>query len=178
MELNLKQICSVYNTDKNCLHSYVDEVYEDLFRDTRHSVKKLLEIGVENGGSILMWKDYFSNAVISGIDNKECPQINNRDRIEFILGNAYDYKISDQFHKDFDVIIEDGPHTLESMTFVIKEYLNKINQNGILIIEDIQDFNWTNILRRQIPKGFKSEVRDLRKVRGRYDDILMIIKRN
>ena len=33
-------------------------------------------------------------------------------------------------------------------------------------------------LRRHIPKDFKSEVRDLRKVRGRYDDILMIIRRN
>jgi hypothetical protein len=76
------------------------------------------------------------------------------------------------------VIIDDGPHTLESMTFIIKEYLNKINQNGIVVIEDIQEFNWTNILRRLIPDVFSVEVRDLRKIRNRYDDILMIIKKN
>ena len=48
----------------------------------------------------------------------------------------------------------------------------------MIIIEDIQEFNWTNILRRVVPKGFSVEVKDLRKIRSRYDDILMIIRRN
>jgi hypothetical protein len=39
-----------------------------------------------------------------------------------------------------------------------------------------QDFNWTNILKRKLPEGFNAEVRDHRKVRGRYDDISMIIR--
>ena len=176
--LTLKQICSIYSTDKNCLHCYVDEVYEDLFKDIRNSAKKILEIGVDNGGSILMWREYFTEANIIGIDNKECPQLADRERIKFIASDAYKFELVDQLPNDFDVIIDDGPHTLESMTFIIKEYLNKINQNGIIVIEDIQEFNWTNILRRLIPAGFGVEVRDLRKIRNRYDDILMIIRRN
>lgn len=178
MELTLKQICSMYNTDKNCLHCYVDHVYEDLFKGFRHSAKKLLEIGVEGGGSMLMWKEYFTKAIMTGIDNKECPQIMNRERINFIFGDAYKHEVVDQLPNDFDIFIDDGPHTLESMSFVIKEYIHKINKNGIAVIEDIQDFNWTNILRRQIPADFNVEVRDLRKIRNRYDDIIMIIRRN
>jgi len=177
-ELTLKQICSIYSTDKNCLHCYVDEVYENLFKDIRNSAKKILEIGVDNGGSILMWREYFPAANIIGIDNKDCPQLAARDRIQFIASDAYKHEIVDQLPSDFDVIIDDGPHTLESMTFVIKEYINKINQSGIIVIEDIQEFNWTNILKRLIPENFKVEVRDLRRVRNRYDDILMIIRNN
>ena len=44
--LNLKkQICSIYATDKNCLHCYVDEIYEELFKKLRCSANKVLEIG-------------------------------------------------------------------------------------------------------------------------------------
>ena len=177
-QLTLKQICSMYSTDKNCLHCYVDEVYEDLFKDIRISAKRILEIGVDNGGSILMWREYFLEANIIGIDNKDCPQLADRERVEFIATDAYNIELVDRLPNDFDVIIDDGPHTLESMTFVIKEYINKINQNGMIVIEDIQEFNWTNILRRLIPESFSVEVRDLRRIRNRYDDILMIIRRN
>jgi cyclopropane fatty-acyl-phospholipid synthase-like methyltransferase len=155
----------------------VDEVYEDLFKDMRLSAKNIIEIGVDNGGSIFMWREYFENAKVIGIDNKDCPQLFNRERIEFIKADAYDQQIVSQFQDDFDVIIDDGPHTLESMTFIIKEYINKTKENGVIVIEDIQDFNWTNILKRQVPENFEVEVRDLRRVRNRYDDILMIIRR-
>jgi hypothetical protein len=88
--------------------------------------KKILEIGVDNGGSIFMWREYFPEANIIGIDNKDCPQLENRDRINFVVEDAYSYKALDQLPNDFDVIIDDGSHTLESMTFVIKEYLNEL----------------------------------------------------
>ena len=175
-DLSLGQICSIYATDKNCLHSYVDNVYEDLFKDVRLSTKKLLEIGVDKGGSLFMWREYFPNALITGIDNKPCPQASNRERIELVEGDAYNYEVADKIEGGFDIVIDDGSHTLESMTFLLLEYTKKIRAGGVLIIEDIPDFNWTNILRRQVPEGFTTEVRDLRKFRNRYDDILMIFR--
>jgi hypothetical protein len=63
------------------------------------------------------------------------------------------------------------------MMFVINNYVNKINKNGLLIIEDIQDFNWINILQRNIDKNFEIEIKDLRKIKNRYDDIIIIIKK-
>ena len=175
-KLSLKQICSIYATDKNCLHCYVDEVYEELFKDLRFSADKVLEIGAYNGASIMMWKEYFSKAQIFTIDNVSCPQISNRERIDSYLGDAYGYEILKELPNDFDIIIEDGSHKIEDMSFVVVEYLKKLKPNGILVVEDIPDFNWTNILKNLIPDNYKVEVRDLRRVRGRYDDILMIIR--
>ena len=176
--LSLKQICSIYATDKNCLHCYVDEVYENLFKDIRNSANKILEIGSYNGASIMMWREYFSTAQIFTIDTQSCPQISNRARIHSCLGDAYTYETIKALTNNFDIIIDDGSHKLEDMSFVVVEYTKKINKNGMLIIEDIPDFNWTNILKNLVPDTFNVEIRDLRKVRGRYDDILMIIRNN
>jgi hypothetical protein len=176
LKLELKQICSIYATDKNCLHCYVDEVYEELFKEFRYSANKVLEIGAYNGASIMMWKDYFTKAEIFTIDNVECPQISCRERIHTILGDAYSYDTLKELTNDLDIIIDDGSHKIEDMSFVVVEYVKKLKPNGVLIIEDIPDFNWTNILKNLIPDNYKVDVRDLRRVRGRYDDILMIIR--
>lgn len=176
MELTLNQICSLYATDKNILHCYVDKVYEGLFKGIRHSARNVMEIGLENGASVLMWREYFPNAIITGLNDKPCPQVEKRERVRLVVGDAYKYETADLVPSGFDVIIDDGPHTLESMTFVIQEYLPKLSRGGVLVIEDIQDFNWTNILRRKVPEGYATETYDLRMVRNRYDDILMVIK--
>lgn len=176
-ELSLAQICLIYNTDKNSYHSYVDGVYEELFRERRHSTKKVLEIGVEFGGSILMWRDYFPNAEIFGLDKKFIPQMEGRDRIRMFMGDAYSHEMADNLPDGFDVIVEDGPHTLDTMTFAALEYSKKLSPGGVLVLEDFQDFDWTNVVRRLLPEGLSVEVRDLRMNRNRYDDIAMIITR-
>ena len=174
--LNLKEICSIYATDKNCLHSYVDHMYEDLFKDIRDSANKVLEIGAYNGASIMMWREYFNNAEIFTIDNMPCPQIDNRERITNITNDAYSYDILDKLPNDFDIIIDDGSQLLEHMSFVVVEYIKKLKPNGILVIEDIPDFNWTNTLKNLLPTNCSVEIKDLRHSRGRYDDIAMIIR--
>ena len=93
-----------------------------------------------------------------------------------MLGDAYSYETLKESPNDFDIIIEDGSHKIEDMSFVVVEYVKKLKPNGILVVEDIPDFNWTNILKNLIPDNYKVEVKDLRRVRGRYDDILMIIR--
>lgn len=177
-ELSLSEICLIYRTDKNCVHSYVDNVYEGLFKELRHSTKRLLEIGVEGGGSLFMWREYFPNAEIFGIDEKPCRQLEGRERIKTFIGDAYQKSMVDLVGDNFDIIIDDGPHTLKSMLFVIEEYIKKLSPEGLLVIEDFQDFDWTNIVRRKLNDGYEAEVWDLRKIKGRYDDILMIIRKH
>ena len=174
-ELTLSEICLIYNTDKNTYHSYVEQIYENLFKDIRYSTKKVLEIGVDFGSSLFVWREYFENAQITGIDTKFCPQVMDRERINFINESAYSFEMLNKLPSDFDIIIDDGPHTLETMTFTATEYVKKLNKPGVLILEDFQDFNWTNIVRRLVPEGYKVEIRDLRNVKNRYDDIAMII---
>ena len=81
-------------TDKNSYHSYVD-VYENLFKNRQLTVKNLLEIGIERGGSLKLWNDYFVNAQIYGLDITNAPQfLSNHKRIITKKCNAYSSTIS------------------------------------------------------------------------------------
>ena len=80
----------------------------------------------------------------------------------------------------FDFMLDDGPHTLESMIRFIKLYLPLIAKDGLLIIEDVQDWSWINILVEQVPEDLKQYIKvyDLREIKGRYDDIVFTINKN
>lgn len=79
----------------------------------------------------------------------------------------------------FDIIIDDGPHSLESQIFFLENYLDKVKPNGLLIIEDIQNISDTKILYEKTPSNFQSNISiiDLRASKNRYDDILFVIKK-
>ncbi|HAI37850.1 MAG TPA: hypothetical protein DCM40_06860, partial [Maribacter sp.] len=47
-------------------HYYLE--YAKRFEPIRHKVKKVLEIGVFKGHSMLLWEKYFPNATIYGVD--------------------------------------------------------------------------------------------------------------
>lgn len=131
-------------TDKYDL-GYIDEFYEDLFSPIRHSVTNLLEIGIKNGGSMLLWKEYFSNATVTGIDIHSTDNLKNKERIIQIIEDAYSKSTVSKFEENFfDVIIDDGPHTTESQIFFLKEYFKLLKPGGIMILEDIIDTSQTN----------------------------------
>jgi hypothetical protein len=87
-ELGLK-----YGTDK-ASHmfrgiSYLD-IYDRHFYEIRDSVKSFVEIGILNGKSLLMWREYFPNATIVGIDiNPECKSYES-ERIKIYIGDQND----------------------------------------------------------------------------------------
>ena len=51
-----------------------------------------------------------------------------------------------------------------------------IRKNGILVIEDISKIEYAHELKKIIPENYISEVIDLRHVKNRYDDIMLIVK--
>ena len=77
----------------------------------------------------------------------------------------------------FDFILDDGPHTLESMIQLIKLYSKIMTEDGILIIEDVQSWDWIETLKNQVPEHLKRfiKVYDLRPNKNRYDDIVFTI---
>ena len=74
-------------------------------------------------------------------------------------------------------MIDDGPHTLESMLTFIKLYSNVLANDGILVIEDIQSIDWIPILANQVPDNLKNfiQVYDLRSIKDRHDDLMFVI---
>ncbi len=139
-------ITKKYNTDKFDL-GYMDHLYNDLFLDKLDSTTKLLEIGVFNGGSALYWKDIFPNADIYALDINHCSILDNEQRINHIVGNAYSDIILNQFENNtFDIIIDDGPHTFDSFMYLVNNYVQKLRTGGLMIIEDIINTKWTQKL--------------------------------
>ena len=74
-------------------------------------------------------------------------------------------------------MLDDGPHTLESMLTFIKLYSQIMTDDGILIIEDVQSWDWIETLTNAVPEHLKPFVKsyDLRENKGRYDDIVFTI---
>jgi GR25 family glycosyltransferase involved in LPS biosynthesis len=167
-------------TDKNTCHSYL-EPYENLLKDKQLTCKNVLEIGIQHGGSMKLWNDYFVNATIYGIDIDEGPNfLKEFNRVNCLKIDAYSQQSIDYFinkNVAFDLIIDDGPHTLESMIYFIINYIQLLNSNGILIVEDIPDIAWCDIFKTHVPNGFTYEIIDLRHVKNRWDDILFVITR-
>lgn len=177
---NMKSLVELVNnniTDKNTLHSYL-KTYEELFQQHRFSAKNILEIGVQRGGGMQLYYNYFPNAKIHGVDVVKLITYNT-ERIQFYHTEAYSQQTIEQFDCKFDIIIDDGSHTKEHMIFVIQHYLNLLTENGLLIIEDVQSMDWVKELVDAFPEQYNSKVQviDLRKNKNRYDDILIVLQK-
>jgi hypothetical protein len=59
----------------------------------------------------------------------------------------------------------------------IQLYLPLLKEDGILIIEDVQDVQWFSVLQAEVPEKFKKFIKiyDLRKNKGRYDDLVFTV---
>jgi cephalosporin hydroxylase len=186
--MSLEEIVDNSKTDKNTTHSYLP-LYQKLLISKKETAKNVLEVGICHGGSIKLWNDFFTNATIYGLDimniNNVWENIKNKEQI--ILHTSKDAYNEDFFIANFlntnikcDFMLDDGPHTLESMKQFIKLYSQIMTDDGILIVEDVQDISWIDILKNETPEHLKQfiKVYDLRPNKGRYDDIVFTIDKS
>ena len=183
--MSLTEIVDNGRTDKNTAHSYLG-LYQDLLVSKKYSALNVLEVGIYKGGSIKLWSDYFVNATVYGVDIMHIDDvwdgIKNKNNI--ILHTSVD-AYNDEFFYDnllnknikFDFMIDDGPHNLPSFKQFIKLYSQLLTDDGILIIEDIPDWNFIDILKDEVPDHLKQFVKvyDLRQLRNGFDDIVFTI---
>ena len=150
-------------TDKVSL-GYIDHFYDRLFTPRKDKAKAILEIGIMGGHSLFLWRDYFVNAEIIGVDVVHRVQADNQDRITQLTGDAYTTEFLSKLKKrSFDIIIDDGPHTFETQSFFLTNYLPLLKKSGVLILEDIIDLNWTPKLLELIDNTkYKATVVDMR----------------
>jgi hypothetical protein len=66
------------------------------------------------------------------------------------------------------------------MKKLIKLYSPLLKSDGILIIEDVQSWDWIDALKNEVPEDLRQflEVYDMRKNKGRYDDIVFKINKS
>lgn len=147
-----KLICQLYSkhtgkvSDKWSL--YLSE-YEQIFRDYKKDIK-LLEIGVQNGGSLEIWSQVFPKAkILIGCDiNEACKNLEYQDpRVQIIVGDANSdtaYKSITELSETFDIIIDDGSHKSSDIIKSFSKYFKNISYGGIYIIEDLHCSYWQN----------------------------------
>ena len=130
----------LYDTDKvrNGYLRWYDEILGAGFA----SVHRVLELGVHHGGSIALWRDYFPNAVIAGID-ADLTQFRciDQTRIEVFEGSQTDpellHRIARTVAPDgFDVIIDDASHIAWKTEIAFWALLEHLRPGGHYIIED------------------------------------------
>lgn len=146
-----------WGTDKLTKHPYVED-YDRIFNPIRNEPINMLEVGVYHGASMILWDKYFVNGNITGLDIEAKRSFENVDgkidpnRTKIIIADAYQKEVADRFDS-FDIVMDDGPHTLESMQAFIELYWPKVNKNGYLIIEDIAHSEWLELLGNMIIDG-------------------------
>ncbi len=149
MSVTLLELAQKYHSDKcsngASKYGYIP-YYEKYFKPIKNKKMKILEIGVRavrghGASSLKMWKDYFPNSEIYGIDIDPGNAGYDEERINIFIGNQGDEEfLNEVINKvgKFDIIIDDGSH-VNTLTIKAWEVLyNKaLNPGGLYIIEDL-----------------------------------------
>ncbi len=116
------------------------QVYEKIFFNYRNKKIKFVEIGVANGGSLLMWQKYFGkNAKIIGIDLNPKAKKLEKNGFKIYIGNQSDKNFWDYFFKKegkVDIILDDGGHKNLQQISTVHYSLPHIKNGGKIIVED------------------------------------------
>lgn len=122
--------------------------YDRLFAPYREQTISLLEIGIQNGGSLEIWSHYFPNAQkFVGCDiNPDCAKLAYEDpRISVIVGDATTAETQAQVlaqSTSFDLIIEDGSHTSSDIVKAFARYFPALKTGGLFVAEDLHCSYW------------------------------------
>ena len=160
----LSEIMSKYYSDKGwglCKDFIIDNklppnqvchnytyFYNNLFMKYRNEKISIFEMGVgvpscmgSWAGSLKGWEEYFPHSEIFSADIDK-DYLYNKDRIKsFYVDQENEESIKNLWEqindKNFDLMIDDGPHTyLSNFLFFIKS-IQKLKNGGIYIIEDV-----------------------------------------
>jgi SAM-dependent methyltransferase len=146
-------------------HSYT-YFYELLFSHCRESISRVLECGIGTnfedvasnmsmtgtpGASLRMWEEYFPNAEVIGVDI-DSRVLFSTDRIKTYQLDQTSVESIERFkceigNVQFDLIIDDGLHTLEAAKSLFENIFSHLKTNGIYVIEDVSPWNLKNYVK-------------------------------
>jgi glycosyltransferase involved in cell wall biosynthesis len=122
--------------------------YERLLRDFRDHEVRLLEIGVQNGGSLQIWSKFFENGCrFIGCDiDPSCGELVYDDpRISLLINDAGAPVTRTQAMRicgQFDLIIDDGSHQSSDIIRAFLSFFPTLANDGLFIVEDMSCSFW------------------------------------
>ena len=170
---NSSELCELgkkYDTDKSSQRNNVSNTrhchpytlfYDGLFKNKKDECLKIAELGILDGASLLMWKEYFKNSEIYGFENNNNLINNfkekfNNERITLanidVTNKNSIIKTFSELEILYDIIIEDTTHQFEDQIKVIENIYKYLKPGGVLIIEDIfKSYNESDYIKRLTP---------------------------
>ena len=126
-------------------HHYF-EIYDRHFSRYRGSDAHIMEIGVYQGGSLQMWRDYFGPAArIYGVDiNPHCREFAG-ENIEIIIGDQEDRVFLESLKARVprvDILIDDGGHTMRQQINTFEVLFPHVAADGVYLCEDMHTSYW------------------------------------
>ena len=115
------------------------KIYDKYFQDYKNKEINILEIGVDKGKSLKLWRDYFTKANICGIDIEKMDFAIKG--VELITADQTDTKALRQVcekYKSFDIIIDDGSHVSKHIITSLNFLFEYLSPGGLYAVEDLQ----------------------------------------
>lgn len=162
--------------DKGGTHSYIPE-YERLLAPYRKGCT-FMEIGLAHGLSLAMWREYMPEAILIGVDVAIVfdADPHRKTGTWVVEGDATTAHPLDCLPDNtrFDVVIDDGSHITSDQVKTFNLLKPKMAAGGIYVIEDILNLE---AARPELEKLHPNcEIIDLRHVKGRFDDVLVVYR--
>ncbi len=146
----------LHGSDKAWPHCF-DVFYSKLFPDPAAPLS-ILEIGLDHGGSIRAWADYFPNARIIGIDQEDCTRFASH-RIEVHQIEQTDliglYRVIGD--RKFDWIIDDASHIWNKQIMTMVFLWPALKVGGWYCIEDVAECHHGNFSYREALGALRGE---------------------
>lgn len=132
--------CYLNSKHTSIKHSSYFQVYESLLAKFRHTRFTFVEIGILDGGSLFMWREYFGpQARIIGIDLNPDAKKWEAEGFEIFIGSQEDPLFWERFFAavgDVDVVLDDGGHSNSQQVITAHHTIRHIRDGGMLIVED------------------------------------------
>lgn len=138
---SLIEMCDTFPTDK-CpdRHGFI-EIYDPLFEPMRNDSVRFFEIGILTGLSHLMWRNYFQQGEIFGIDLRDYSRVAAKEGIKTYVADQSNRgdlsRFIDASGGDFDVILDDGGHAMHHQQVSLGYLFSEVKPGGMFIIEDV-----------------------------------------
>lgn len=149
---------------------YLDAYNTHLEPYKNHPVR-LLEIGVNQGGSLQMWRSYFGDAAtLFGVDlNPDCAKLAEAPT-QIRIGSQADPEFLHSVIAEMgrpDIVIDDGSHVAAHQHVSFKVLFPSLNPGGLYVIEDLHTAYW----RGEFGGGYKRPGTGIELVKQLIDDM-------
>lgn len=183
----LCELAVKYGTDKCSSAHMFTPIYHEMFKDRRESVRKVLEIGVGSqssmgngykpGASLRMWRDYFPNADVYGLDvNENVLFDEGRIRCFHCDQGSRDSLLSAarRMQSLFDLIVDDGSHVPAHQILSAHILTRSLAEGGVYVIEDLIEFNPANLLAQMLKMDFRVQEVECPSERDPHERVVMM----